>query len=364
MKEIKRILALVLILGIVFAIKVQVKAEDQVVRAKVVVVYGTEEVKENEETKNIQKVSVKILEGNYEEEEYDAKYYINSYSNYKLKKGTEVYAKINQSDEEISDVTIEGIVRQNYIIYFTIATLALIILVFKKNGIKIILSVLLSILIIKFLIIDQIALGNNAIIISIIATLLIVLFNSIVGNGINRKSLIVIFSSIIGVLVASIIMRIFTNISILENNIINTLNLTANESINYNSLIIASTIIASMGVSLDISNTIVNRLKNIELVEMKKEIKENYIEIFNKYNSIIFICTGIFLTYIVTINKQVSLLNNELIALISLIIISILLSSVILIPITILLYKFLNKDEKIYNTQSKNIINGQRTLKL
>lgn len=364
MKKTKRILIFALLLIIIFTLKNQVMAEEQIVKAKVVVVYGTEEIKEDNENKIIQKVSVKILEGSYEEEEYDAKYYINSNTKYQLKKGTEVYAKINQTDGEISDVTIQEIIRQNYIIYFAATLVFFMLIAFKKNSIKVILSILFSILIIKFLVVDQITQGNNSIVISLIATVLIILFNSIINNGINRKSLIVIISSTVGTLIAGILMKIFSDISIFENNITNILNIQTNSNINYNRLMISSVIIASIGLSFDISNNIVKKLKDKESIEIKKEIKENYIETLCKYNTLAFICVGVFLTYIATINKQTSLLNNEIVTLISLTIIAILLSSIILIPITILLYTVLNKDNKIYKTQSQNIINGQRTLKL
>lgn len=364
MKKIKKILTFALVLIIMFSIENQVRAEEQIVKAKIVVVYGTEEVTEENETKKVQKVSVKILEGNYEEEEYDAKYYIDSKTKHELKKGTEVYAKISQNDGEISDVTIQEIIRQNYIIYFTAILLFLMIIAFKKNSMKIILSIIFSVLITKFLIVDQITLGNNSIIISIMATILIILFNAIINNGINRKSLIVIISSTVGTLIAGILMKIFSDISIFENNITNILNIQTNSNINYNRLMISSVIVASIGLSFDISNNIVKKLIDKESIEIKKEIKENYIEILNKYNIMTYMYIGIFLTYIVAINKQANLLNNEVITLISLMVIAILLSLIILIPLTILLYKILNKDDKIYKTQSKNIINGQRTLKL
>lgn len=362
---VKKVMFILIILLMIFSFQLKLKADDQISKAKVIVIYGTENIIENEETKKIQKISVKILEGNYEGEEYDAIYYINSNNPYELKKGSNIYIKINENEGQVIDVSVEGIVRQNVIILFFAISMILYILVFRTKGLKIILSILLSFIIIYFLIIHQIALGSNSLLISFIATILIVCINTILINGVNRKSLIIMISTTIGVILSGGLAFVFSKVAMLSNNLQNSINIELNSLVTYKDLIISSTIIASIGVCLDMTKSIIEQLKIItERFKLKDVLKDIYYQLINKYHSIILICLGIFLTYIITINNLNNLLNNEIIATIATMIISILISITVLVPITILIYIWLNRDIKIYKTKSDNIIDGQRTLKL
>lgn len=365
-KIIKNVILVLITLIILFSFKIQLRAaEEQTVKAEIIVIYGTEEIKEKEELKKIQKVSVKILEGNYESEEYDAEFYINSNNPYELKKGNNVYVKINQEEGEITNVTVEKIIRQNYINYFVIMLLIISIFVFGKKGLKILISLIIEVLIMWFLIINYIYSGTNSFVIGIISSVIIILINTVIINGINRKSLIIMLSSCIGIAISGFVAIALGKIAMLSNNLQNSISIEINSNINYQELILTSSVIVSIGLCLDITNYIVEKLRNItEKINFRNIIKELSNQIVNKYNILIFICLGILLTYITTINNLQDILNNEIIVTIIVIIISVLISLISLVPITILIYMWLNKNTRIYKTQSDNVIDGQRTLKL
>ena len=363
LRKIKNVVVVLITLMMIFSFKIEIRAEEQTVRAEVIVVYGTEEIKE--EAKKLQTLSVKILEGNYEAEEYDAEFYINTNNPYELKKGNHVYVNINEEDGEIIKVTVQSLIRESYLICFAILFFILGLIVFGIKCIKIFISLTISMLIIWFLIIKNIYLGTNSLIIGLIASVILILINTLIINGINRKSLIIVLGSILGVAITGITVKFLGNTAMLTNNLQESINIQTNSNINYQNLILASSIIISIGLCLDTTNYIVERLKNSdEKIKFKSTIKELSNQIISKYNIIIFICLGIILTYITTINNLDEILNNEIIVTIITIIISVLISLIALIPITILLYIWLNRDDKKYKTKLDNVIDGQRTLKL
>ena len=92
---------------LVTIIALPVYAENEVinVRAKVIENKGIEEIeKENEPTKKVQNLKVRILEGEYENEEYEMQYMITEdtqdiTSNIELKKEDEILVALEEKEE-------------------------------------------------------------------------------------------------------------------------------------------------------------------------------------------------------------------------------------------------------------------------
>ena len=111
-KYISIILLIILMLTIASPIYAENESESETinVKAKVVQNNGTEEiVNENEPTKKVQKVLVRILEGEYENEEYEMEYLISKdiedvTANMELKENTNILVSLEEKDGEVTNI--------------------------------------------------------------------------------------------------------------------------------------------------------------------------------------------------------------------------------------------------------------------
>ncbi len=333
----------------------------------------------------VQEVTVQITEGEYEDEEFTTNYVL-SYDiegkilAYELEEGDKVSVQITEDFDGNISVTVMDVVRANYIILLFLLFLLSVILVGGKSGIKAILGLLLTILLIYFVMVKGIFKGNNAIRNSVFTSMLIIIGTFvIIGNGINKKILTAALGTLGGVLSAGIVALIFNHLAKMTGACEDAIQLSINmTTINFNfrHLLFAGIIVAALGACMDVGMSIASSLDEIKLKNPDITATELFKSGMNigrdvigtMTNTLILAYVGGSLTLILLFmacNMNLfEILNKETIAEQ---IISALAGSmgvVFTVPITALVYSILNKDRIIYRKTSENNINGKRSLKL
>lgn len=224
-----RITKIVLIFLIIISSVISVYAEDDFnsVEAKVIENKGVQEVEQEDgKIKKEQSTQIRILEGEYEHEEYGMNYVIlediNSItSNTELKEDDIILVSIEEKDGEVTSISYKETVNRNYGLYSLLATLIILaIVIARKNAIKPLIAFMISIALVLGVFILAINQKWNLILISSLVSLVVTVFIAIKVNGINKKTWLMIACSIVGTAIAGIIAYIlFDIINLIDVNI-------------------------------------------------------------------------------------------------------------------------------------------------
>lgn len=373
----KKIIAIVLLILIISAQFMTLYAKDEFanIKAKVVKLDKIEDVTQDEEastTKRIQKVTINILEGEYENEEYELDYTIseninNKNSKAQLKDNQVIFVTIESNDGEISNVKVIESSKQNYFIYMIIFSCLLILLIGKKKAIKPL--ILFSFLVLYiFLYVISVKNNSNIIFITFVFSTLINITITISMNGFSSKTISSMFSCLVGSFLSGIIIFTLYNVTGLNGNIMNVE--IGNVAIGLKELIASGAILTSTGICSISASVLTKELEGLKVLNPEIKVKELYkkgnekgIEHITKIFSfiiLIYLCNSMLLVSYI----QNYTINNENIFITILYLFSIFISSLLIIPIVSFTYVELNKYKIYYKTKSSNIIDGQRSLKL
>lgn len=253
--KIKVVVIVAIILMIISSI-IPVYAEDDYtsVKAKVIKDKGVQEVEqENGITKKEQSTEIRILEGEYEHEEYEMNYVISEdinsiSSNTELKKDDIILVSIEEKDGEVTLVTYKETVNQNYGLYAILAVLIILaVVIARKNAIKPLIAFIFTILVIAGVFIFTVYQKWNLILIASAVSLVVTVFIAVKVNGINKKTGLMIACSIVGTAIAGIIAYVLFDILKITN-----VNIKLSETfINLKQLFVTATILFG-GVLADI----------------------------------------------------------------------------------------------------------------
>ena len=336
-------------------------------------------------TEKIQKVTVEITEGDYVGEEYTTNYVL-SYDiegkilAYDLEVGDKVSVQIVEDESGNTSATVLDVVRADYIFIMFIVFLGSIVVIGGKKGVKAILGLIYTILLIYFVMIKGIFDGEDAILNSTI-TITLIIFGTfiIIGDGINKKILTAAIGTVGGVLSAGIMALIFNNLSKLtgagEDAIQLSINMTT-VNFNFRDLLFAGILVSALGACMDVGMSIASSLDEIKMKKpditwqelLKSGMNIGRDVIGTMTNTLILAYVGGSLTLILLFmacNMNLfEILNKETIAeqIISAIAGS--MGVVYTVPITSLAYSVLNRDKVIYKKTSDNKLNGKRSLKI
>ncbi len=334
---------------------------------------------------SMQEVTVVITEGEYEGEEFTTNYSLSYDVDGKiladeLDVGDKVTVQISKDADGNITVTVMDVVRFNYIIALFILFLLSIILVGQKKGIKAILGLVLTIIVIYLVMIKGIFNGNNAIWNSILSAVLIILGTLIIiGDGINRKVITATLGTFGGVLSAGIIAIIFNSLSKMTGASEDAIQLSINMTrinFNFRDLLFSGIIVAALGACMDVGMSIASSLDEIKMKNPEitgKELFESGMNIGRDIigtmsNTLILAYVGGSLTLILLFMacdmSLMEILNKETIAEQIISALSGSMGVIFTVPITSFVYSILNKDKVIYRKSSDNKIAGKRSLKI
>lgn len=332
----------------------------------------------------VQEVTIEILDGEYETEEFTANYVL-SYDiegkilAHELAKGDKVTVQITEDENGNVAVTIQDLVRSTYIILMFAIFLLIILLVGGKQGAKAILGLLVTILAVYFILIKGIYAGYDAILMTILSSAVIIALTFIIIGGFSKKILTAALGTLGGVVSSGLMATIFTYLAKLSGACEEAIQLSMNMTtvnFNFRDLIFAGIVISALGACMDVGmsissslDEIKNKTKDISWKELfKSGMNIGKDVIGTMTNTLILAYVGGALTLILLFlacNMGMGeILNKETIAEE---IISALAGSmgvVFTVPITAILYAILNRKKTTYKTTSENKLEGNRSLKI
>ena len=354
------------------------------VEAKVIEVGDVKQIQTGSITDTVQEVTVKILQGAHKGEEYTTNYVL-SYDiegkilAYELEKNDVVWVTLTENSDGTVGITVENIVRQNYILLMVLVFFISIILIGGKKGIQAIIGLIVTILAVYFILVKSIYAGRSPMIMSIITSAIIIISTLIIIGGLNKKVLTAAIGTLGGVIIAGVFSVIFGYLTKLSGGCEDAVQLSINaSSINFNfrELLFAGIIISALGACMDVGMSIASSLDEIksktpditgkELFKSGMNIGKDVIG--TMCNTLILAYVGGALTliilFIVCEFNFIQIINKETI--LEEIISAVAGSTGVLytVPITAFVYSILNKDKIIYKKTSDNKIDGKRSLKI
>lgn len=245
----KKLISIVLVITFTIIMSMPIYAEESFnVEAKIVENNGTQEVeKENEPTKKVQNVKIRILEGEYENEEYEMEYIITEdieslTSNAELKEDQSLIVSLEENEGEVVKVSYKDTMSSNYVLYIIGIVLIIILLVISRK--RAIIIYLITIILVGIMIILSLQNAWNLIMVSSIISFIItaILFISI--NKISKETILMIIRAILGIAISGILIYILFDIMHLQS-----INIKITEKlIDIKSLICSATILFSCGI--------------------------------------------------------------------------------------------------------------------
>lgn len=359
--------------------------KEESVKAKVIEageIYERDNGNDGKET--VQDVKVKILEGDYKDEKFSATFVLtydldNKIVGYELREGNTVFVRVSEENGK-AQVVIQDIVRQKYLIGLILFFFASIILIGRKKGLKSIIGLIITVLAVFLILVAVIFKGYNAIIVSIGTCFLITILTFAVIGGWNRKTFSAALGTIGGVVLAGIIATITGYLAQLsgagkEEAIM--LSVASKDVIfNFRELLFAEIIVSALGACMDVGMSISSSLSELKIKKPSMTGKELFKSGMNiggdmigtMTNTLILSFIGsslvLVLLYMSSSFKIVDVINIEAIATEAVCAIAGSVGIVYTVPITALIYSFLNRNKEVYKVKSENIVEGKRSLKI
>lgn len=246
--------------------------QSKVVKAKVLEAGDVYEEPHEQYAEILQKIKFEVLEGKFKGKELESTYTLSYDMNnkilaYPLSKGNSVFVEITSIDSEISKIVVQDVVRENHIIYMVILFFALILVIGRKQGLKAILGLLITVIAIWYVMVSSIYEGNSPIVMSIVTCFIIIIFTFIVIAGINKKSATAAIGTIGGVTLAGIISSIFGVLTKLSGGQEEAILLSENApniAFNFRELLFAGIVIAALGACMDVGMSIASALDELK----------------------------------------------------------------------------------------------------
>ena len=225
-----------------------------------------------------QQIKVEILTGQYAHQQFDIKNSMSRLYSIYTKVGMEVVVSYNISDNKVTNLSVYSYKRSTIIYVLISIFFALLILIGKLKGLKSVVSIIFSIVVIFYFMLPGILNGFNSIILATISAVMIILATLSIIGGINYKTFSAILGTICGVIIAGIISFVagyFAHLSGLTAENTETLIVLAqNTKFNINGLMYAAILIASLGAIMDIGVSIVSAVFEIHATNPKLDKKQ------------------------------------------------------------------------------------------
>jgi len=214
-----------------------------------------------------QYITLKILNSKLKDQEFTIINEITSNPvDLELQKNDKIIVNIEEFTEQSNKIYIVGYYRLTGVISMVFLFFLLLIILAGKQGLKTIISLLISIILIFQILIPQILNGHNAIILTLIISLLVTILTLTLIAGINKKALIAILGTLTGLIIAIIISYVFAKLSYLNG-------LSTEEArtlfykfpnINPHGIFLSGIIIAALGAVMDVAMSIASSLQEIK----------------------------------------------------------------------------------------------------
>ncbi len=357
--------------------------ETVTVKAKVLKVDEPHEETIMEYTNKYQNVTVEILEGEFAGNTYEGKYCLsydldNKIEGYPLSKGNTVFVQISKNlltGEQT--IVVQDMVRQNYLVAMLIVFFIIVLVVGRKQGLKAIVALVVTIVAIFTIMLNAIYKGYNAIWVSVGTSVIIIVVTFIIIGGINKKSITAALGTTGGVLCAGIMASIFGVLAKLsgaqETALYLSMN-TQNLTFNFRDLLFAGIVVTALGACMDVGMSIASALDELKQKNKdlgKKELLKSGMNIGRDVigtmtNTLILAYVGgeisLILLFMTGDMSFTEIINKEMIITDAISAIAASMGVIFTIPITSLIYAVFNKNSDDHTANKNSKINGQRSL--
>lgn len=260
-KAVIAILAIFLILGI--GLSVYANEEKTNAKAKVIETQEPKDIKQedSEDTQKVQEVKVRILEGEYKNEEYNLEYTLtestdDTYIKSELQKDSKIVVTIEEKEGEVIAVNFKENINYAYIICAAILGLLLVILMLQKKSIKPLLIAGIIILSVYGIFMINAYKNFDLLITTIIISLVDVILISLLINGLNKKMFVTIVFTIIETIITAMAIYIFVSVMQISGNIL--CNGLIKAHVDINNLLMTIGVLASSIIGVILSGIIMN----------------------------------------------------------------------------------------------------------
>ncbi len=233
---------------------------------KAIAAMRKEEIKEvkqenSEDIQKIQEVKVRILEGEYKNEEYDLEYTLaesadDIYTKSELQKNSKIIVTLEEKDGEVTSVSFKENISYGYIICTVILGLLILLLMLQKKSIKPLIISAIIVLSIGGIFMINAYKDFDLLITTIIVSLIDIILISLLISGLNKKMFVTVVFTIIEVIITAMIMYILVNVMQISGNILCSGLIKAHVDIN--NLLIAIGILTSSIIGVILSGIIMN----------------------------------------------------------------------------------------------------------
>lgn len=280
-----------------------------------------------------QDVIVKIKEKEYKNQEFKAVYTVqveNGIPQKVLSSGDTVFVLLNKGEDGKITATIEDLYRIPYLVVVVFIFFLLVIVIGGKQGIKTLISLIITTLSIFYILIPMIIKGHSAIWSSVLICTIISIITFIIIAGFKRKTLVAVLGTTVGVVISGVIAIIvgkLGSITGLGDCEAQTLIYVAKDmSIDLNGLLFAGILIATVGASMDIAMSIssamtelAQKVKNISVRELiKSGMNIGKDAMGTMANTLIFAYVGESLMLIILLvlngSSLINIINSDIIA--------------------------------------------------
>ena len=268
-----------------------------------------------------QNVKLRILDKEYEGREFECVYTLQveeGIAQKQLYENDKVFVLLNQTEDGNITVTVEDIYRIPYLVILVVLFFIVVLAIGGKQGIKTLISLIVTTLSIFYILIPMLIKGYSAIWSSIFICTIISIITFIMIAGFKKKTLVAILSTIVGVIISGVIAIIIGkigNITGLSDCDAQTLiYVSRNTSIDVNGLLFAGILIATVGAAMDISMSISSAMTEL----MKSGMNIGKDAMGTMANTLIFAYVGGSLVLIILLmlngSSLINIVNSDIIA--------------------------------------------------
>ncbi len=218
-----------------------------------------------------QVVKVKVLEGEYKNKEYIVENNLGGaeHFNIRVEKDDSILLMLDETGDTLR-VNISSFARDKYIMYTVLLFAILLVVVGRIKGLKAVITLTATILLIWKYMLPSILKGNNPITASVITSIIITVFTLTFIAGFNKKSYSAILGTIAGVTLAAIIAFLVGNLAKLtglsSEEAVMLMYLPGGIEFDFKGLLFAGIIIGTLGAVMDVSISIASSMDEVKKV--------------------------------------------------------------------------------------------------
>lgn len=277
----KKILALSILILLAFSFQVYGEEEFPAFYEKALII----EVMENENLSNdnietIQYVELKILSGKYKGETFNIENVQSGHPVYDIPvvKGDKVVVMVEEYEDGNLEVNIADYLREQYIFILIIGFVLALILIGKSKGVKTIITLIFTMLMIFKVLLPLMLRGYSPVIITVIISVAITVLTIILISGFTKKSLAAIVGTVTGVLIAGILAFVIgTRVKLTgltSEEAVMLLYIPQNIKFNFKDLLFSGILLGALGAVMDVCMSIASSIEEINRVNSDLTMKE------------------------------------------------------------------------------------------